>query len=293
MNNLELNNFFNYMKERHSIWYKKEAIKQPAPWTSDPILQKYNFCNVERELDKGTKHVIDKVLENDDLKPQDKLFNVIFYRYFNTYGFFGNAIKKPLIAYHYNWKETIKELDYAMDKYKLFKIAYMVVAHPAYHYRPRDKHVQIAYKMQDVANNINQLYGNILKAESAEEIHKIIGKIWGTGKFLSYQILLDLWYKNIVVKFPHNSYCYVGSGALPALQLIFPSPKYVKTTPEEWCFYLQKIQYNYWNNNIHVNNIEHNLCEYRKYYNLKHGLKQKKRKYNPIEKGALNGLSSS
>lgn len=42
-----------YMKERHSIFVRRiQGI--PAPWTYDPILQNYRFCNVFRELDTVT-----------------------------------------------------------------------------------------------------------------------------------------------------------------------------------------------------------------------------------------------
>jgi hypothetical protein len=44
---------FAFMKERHAIWERKVA-GQPKPWTQDPILQSYRFCNVYRELDTVT-----------------------------------------------------------------------------------------------------------------------------------------------------------------------------------------------------------------------------------------------
>lgn len=42
-----------FAHERLSIWQKKIS-NEPMPYTNDPILQKYRFCNVFREFDKQT-----------------------------------------------------------------------------------------------------------------------------------------------------------------------------------------------------------------------------------------------
>lgn len=47
---------FAWMKERHAICTRREAGK-PKPWTTDPILQSYRFCNVYRELDTVTQWI--------------------------------------------------------------------------------------------------------------------------------------------------------------------------------------------------------------------------------------------
>ena len=54
--------FFAFARERHQIYLRRQAGME-RPWTRDPILQKYRFTNVFRELDKTTvwfrKHVRD------------------------------------------------------------------------------------------------------------------------------------------------------------------------------------------------------------------------------------------
>lgn len=42
-----------FTKERLSIWEKKTSGKS-APYTNDPILAKYRFCNIFREFDRQT-----------------------------------------------------------------------------------------------------------------------------------------------------------------------------------------------------------------------------------------------
>lgn len=54
MSNVE--RLFKFIHERHRI-YVARANYQPKPWTADPILQQYRFCNVYRELDTVTQWI--------------------------------------------------------------------------------------------------------------------------------------------------------------------------------------------------------------------------------------------
>lgn len=47
---------FAFIKERESIRVKREAGKL-KPWTKDPILQKFKFCNMHREDDRVTRWI--------------------------------------------------------------------------------------------------------------------------------------------------------------------------------------------------------------------------------------------
>lgn len=53
---------FTWMKERHFIYEaRKEGL--PKPWTKDPILRAWRFCNVYRELDKVTIWIAENIRE--------------------------------------------------------------------------------------------------------------------------------------------------------------------------------------------------------------------------------------
>lgn len=45
--------FQEFIYKRHMIYLKKQR-GEAAPWTDDPILQQYRFCNVYRQLDRTT-----------------------------------------------------------------------------------------------------------------------------------------------------------------------------------------------------------------------------------------------
>lgn len=72
---------FKFIKERHAIYLRRQA-GLPRPWTKDPILQSYRFCNVYRELDTVTlwiaEHWRDK---NQFTKERPPSENINRYRY--------------------------------------------------------------------------------------------------------------------------------------------------------------------------------------------------------------------
>jgi len=72
---------FEYMRERHSIHLRRQAGK-PWPWTEDPILQQFRFCNVYREKDRTTIWLRDNIRERLRSSP-DVLLATVLFRWFN------------------------------------------------------------------------------------------------------------------------------------------------------------------------------------------------------------------
>jgi hypothetical protein len=60
-----------FIIKRHKIFLKRNLLKQPKPWTQDPILQQNRFCNIYRELDTVSlwirKHIIQKYEKDPNL----------------------------------------------------------------------------------------------------------------------------------------------------------------------------------------------------------------------------------
>jgi hypothetical protein len=50
-----------FCAERHLIYLRRRA-GQPAPWTKDPILRNYRFCNIYREIDRVTEEIMENWL---------------------------------------------------------------------------------------------------------------------------------------------------------------------------------------------------------------------------------------
>lgn len=77
----QIDRFFAYARERETIRLRKLA-GDPLPWTSDPILAHYRFCNVRREHDRVTEWFRENVRDPMRDDPGVVLATFIF-RWFN------------------------------------------------------------------------------------------------------------------------------------------------------------------------------------------------------------------
>ena len=60
----ELDRYCYWQVERENIRLQKEISKLPSPWTDDPILREFKFCQVFREDDKllgGLEHIYESL----------------------------------------------------------------------------------------------------------------------------------------------------------------------------------------------------------------------------------------
>jgi hypothetical protein len=290
MNKGNVLKFFNFIYERQNIFHKKEVLKLPPPWTDDDILKKYHFCNVYRESDKGSRYLIDSVL-NKDLHPSIKLLNIVAYRFFNQVGLFDNIFDNPLHPRHFDFKSLEDLLDNKIkDKVQLFNTAYVSFGR-AYNtsYRQSDKHVQILLVLKWLSEKItNESFCEnlqiVVKPTHAIEMLK---KIHGVGDFMAGQIMVDLTYTNFFTNgFTSNDFCIVGPGAVGGIQHI--EPDIPKSKMQEYCIRLRDVQEEMFNQlkedtgkdwlAIHYKNayccvpylsamdIQSCLCEWRKYH---------------------------
>jgi hypothetical protein len=81
--------FTDFIVARHNIYLLRRA-GVAKPWTEDPILQSYRFCNVYRELDTETKWIA------DNWRPK--------------YGDHPDYWFAMVVARFFNWHETLDEL---------------------------------------------------------------------------------------------------------------------------------------------------------------------------------------
>lgn len=72
-----------FIVERHNI-YRRRRRGEPKPWTTDPILQRYRFCNMYRELDKETVWIKDNWREPHSGNP-DLWFALVVARLVNRH----------------------------------------------------------------------------------------------------------------------------------------------------------------------------------------------------------------
>lgn len=296
--------FFEFVFDRQSVWHKRVVLGLPAPWTDDKVLQNFRFCNVYRELDGGTI-AISKYLAQP-LSAEQKLFNIIAYRFFNRRDTIENLFGGLLSEQNFDFKALEKRFDAKKEEGNIFSNAYLITAY-AYNpdYRPQDKHVQILLMLNDLRFKLKDIIKNLRESAPQEGINIVAGAVPMAGPFLAGQILLDATYAENIVPYTANDFLIVGPGAHWGLNIIcgrtlnkkeadaecrklwqmqpqaFAELK--QTTAKDW----NEVR---WQNESYcggkylcLHDVQNSLCEFRKYWRLKQGENAKRRYFKPAD----------
>lgn len=189
-----------WVTERESIRQKKEA-GFPRPWTTDPILVKYRFCNVRREDDRVTKWV-DEWIRKPFAQHPDLWFMLC-------------------LARQINWPDTLQELRcsrfmsgecwpddpgftpqklgeglnaLADQGKKVFTGAYIVTAPPT---KGAKKTTFVAEQtlgqLWRQRQRFQEYFGRTAPDQRRlREVHHLLTQYKGWGPFLAYQAVVDM-----------------------------------------------------------------------------------------------------
>ena len=215
--------YWYFASERQQIFYKRLA-GESGPWTGDPILQKYKFCNVFRATDRVSQYMIrDVCYHTESCTDADRLFQIVAFRLFSKIETW-NSVRDFL-----NHNPTIndlvdgsftKALEHADSSNNgLYTNAFILCATDAYG-QPR-KYLTHVELLRDMFVNHN-LADQLLAAKSLKEIYDLLHTFPLMGDFMSYQIAIDLNYSDLI-NFKENDFTQPGPGALRGLKKVFES----------------------------------------------------------------------
>lgn len=257
--------FFNYIQDRQAILEKRKLGHKP-PWTDDPVLRIHKFCNVYRRDDRGTRFILDR-WRNVRIGSAQQLFEACIYRVIN------NSELYSLIGFpQYNNDDEILEhnalaLDYAKDR-ALRNNAYWTKLPFALGYNIRSQYhpwlLGLSHIVMAESIQVKQL-------RNSGDVWRSLLEIQGIGKFIAGQILLDLAEAQYLNLDDINEWVFIGPGAKEPLLHMAEGIKELRNMQST---YLKEWHYPA----LTLSDIQHNLCEYRKYVNLHNG-KGKKRYY--------------
>lgn len=294
----QLDRFWRFVCERQWIWHRRIAERLPPPWTDDPVLRSERFTNVYRELDPGTKYVIEHVLELDAPRP-DKLFNVMLYRLVGRSDTHAALGFQSLATFESSDMErTLKQL--RSSGRPPFTAAYMVSAYASM--GSSDKIENIVRLFSLLHAGFDEFFSRVDDCMSPAEVHATLRSAYGFGNFLAYQVLVDLlyplrFYRNRgVLPFSHDDWASPGPGAQRGITMLlrpdisrphlevmrwlrdhqhdefarlgldFPSLEDATGTPVA----------------ISLANIQNCLCEFHKYVKISAGTGRGRRKFTPM-----------
>lgn len=300
--------FCHYIKERYLIHIKKDINKEDAPWTDDYILNTYKFTNVRREQDKASKWLIDNISNNSTDSFHDRIYKTILFRIYNRPDT-AEILKLDELALEDNWVSIGKErLDSVLKDnpdYRLFTNAYktggtkrgLFSLHPEsghYNYAP----LYFVNELKEI--NFAQ---SLIDCEDQKEVYLKLRDIKGFGRFIAYQIFIDLTYIN-EFPFSENEFTVAGPGCYYGLQLLTGKDEYDTgfngMTSEEIVFWMRDNILNEFKRircdfdpdkvfsdlpederHFNVMSLENLMCEFSKYYAIYTGVRKGRMKYIP------------
>ena len=298
-----------YIKERYAIHIKKDVLKLKQPYTNDKLLSVYKFTNIRREHDKNSKWLIDNISNNNNLSFEDKIYKSILYRIYNR-----NETAEIIDLVNINfsddsWLEKacnrITEFLKDNQGYRFYTNAYKCggVKRGLYSSFPESSHYNYSplYFIKDcISNNFHE---DLVNCNTQEEVFNLLKSVNGFGRFIAYQIFVDLTY---IKEFPfsENEFTVAGPGCYYGLQLLTGKDSedsgFNGMSSEEIIFWMRNNLVEEFNRRdlefdpdkvfidlpkedrkFNVMSLENIMCEFSKYYSIYSGIRKGRMKYVP------------
>ncbi len=206
--------YWRFAALRQEVFFNKINNALP-PWTNDSIIRSYKFCNAYRASDRVSQYLIKNVIydENRSKNEEEVLFRILLFKIFNkieTWKYLEEKIGNYITTSNFDFNLYSSILQEAMDSgYAIYTSAYMSCASKEFGYdKKHQNHLTLIHKMVVKDNIITR----IIKVKSLEEVFNIIQQYPLLGKFMAYQLAIDINYSQII-NFDENSFTVAGPGA--------------------------------------------------------------------------------
>jgi hypothetical protein len=270
--------FFDFAKERHKIYLRRVEQKLPAPWTDDPILHKFRFTNVYRELDNVTIWFAKNARHRYESDTIATLMATVVFRLFNR-----NTTGEALFN-QYVWS-NVTAFERFLDSGDAFEMEASIRS-----FCGKGPYCTGSYIINS-PNGMNKLVGvlqmiqwvwdgraNVMRAieqdGTLEATWSAFTKFPHIADFTSYEFVTDLRWTHILRDAPDiETWANPGPGAMRGLNRLYGRPlnknqqKHLficemravleaSRNPELWPSYWPKLE---------MREVEHTLCEFDKY----------------------------
>ena len=206
--------YWRFAAERQEVFFNK-IKNMPPPWTSDPIINTYKFCNTYRASDRVSQYLIKNIIydKNRSQKDEEVLFRIFLYKFFNkieTWEYLESRLGDYISLSNFNFQMYSNLLQEAMETgHVIYTSAYMSCASKEFGYdKKHQNHLALIEKMVVKDRVVNR----IVSAKSLEDVFKIIQEYPLLGKFMAYQLATDINYSEII-NFNENNFTIAGPGS--------------------------------------------------------------------------------
>mgnify|MGYP003651308414 FL=1 len=277
-----IESFFGWINERHAI-YRRRARGAPAPWTIDPILEKYKFTNPFRENDRVTIWMRENFTNPNEDRPHGEIiFNCCLFRMVGTSEF------ADAHGWVREWDPDFTKnliLTRLSEKRRTFTGAYIITNQGL---KCSKAEVVVDRFLTPIWETQNDLAEVARTTQSLQALHGAMRyyKGWGGGGFMSYEVVTDLNYTPVLHGAEDRyTWANAGPGAVRGLNRIHGrdvkkgmSQKQANTEMQQLLAlkedYLEMDQ-------VDMRTIEHSLCEWDKYQRVRLGQGRPRSLYHP------------
>ena len=285
---------FAYARERHGV-YVRRRNGHSWPWTTDPILQQYRFCNVFRELDVVTRWFREwattyiSTEHADD--PVQHLRSAVIFRYLNRVET-GQELLYPIthpmpLGDMLDYVESVLRRMVA-ERRQILGAAYMIKTPVG-----QDKVTGLLEVWRGVLSKEQSIVNEIKAAGTLKAATSILASHWFCGPFMAYEIVTDLRWTPLLNTAPDiMTWANPGPGAARGAGRVIGGPAThfnrsslndlamihnimsdlleMSTRPEMW-----SPEWPRWE----MRDVEHTLCEFDKYERARLGEGKPKQLY--------------
>lgn len=277
-----MDNFWRYVNERQNIWYRRFVLKQPPPWTADPVLRDYSFCNNFRQLDRGTMYAINNILTLP--KPEDRVFVTMFYRLFNNPDTLDEVGVNNIASWNRKYVQRVI-LNRFKRGDKVYRAAYMLAGPKNAGGKPGSKIKEYCRVLNGVYKRRIALTEQLKAAPTRRGAWECLQSVKWLGPFIALQCFLDLNYDHYF-HWPNDEWVYCGPGAIRGLNRMMRVSVTKQSEMTIAINQLTDLQSTYLNNifkwppnitSLTNDDTEYVLCEWSKYERIKEGGKRTRR----------------
>lgn len=207
--------------ERQEIFHRRCA-GEPGPWTRDPILAHYKFCNAYRASDRVSQYLIREVIYGPcgaGLKPEDSFMRIVLFRIFskeNTWEVL-EAASGGLRRDTFDVGHLSSVLSAAKERGPIYTAAFILCAANPYGFTAKHQnHLELVRRMFAPGG----LGAKLARAKSLQDVYGLLIDWPMIGPFLAYQLAIDLNYSEHL-NFSEDEFTVPGPGAMRGLEKVF------------------------------------------------------------------------
>lgn len=211
--------YWHFAAERQRVFLRRVQGEAP-PWTEDPILQRYKFCNSYRASDRVSQFLIrDVAYAPGEWSAEDLLLRIVLCRLFSKPETWLalEAELGPIRAGDFDSARAAEILEQRRaGGQPIYTAAFILCANDAFGLgRKHLNHLALVQSMLD-----SGLPAQAAAASSLRELYELLLDYPLIGPFMAYQIAIDLNYSPLTA-FSEDEFTVPGPGALRGIAKCF------------------------------------------------------------------------